>query len=439
MFDHHFSLLERGFPAECSEVTKRMLGQLRRPGALVVLLAVSFEPFGVFTVTQYLGIHLTLSEGQSMHPTHPGRAFGVSVPYFRSRPSRGDVVALPDPAGSAAHFGKRVIGLPGETVSISAEGVSINGRLLAEPYIVADPAPAETTWELAADEYFVMGDNRPASLDSRYFGPVQAEKLSRLGIVLPLAASDAWAVGFLASGLGVCLISSLTFAIAAARCGRSTRVRVVYGALGFCFWGLGLVIAWFRRPGRPGQDALATGGAAAPVELSRSLSWAIAISMGILSQAALFLLIPENGLNSTFAVVMVMVAPAAVTWLLRDRALYALQAESESRQWLITRVIKEHLFWFCIVVALAPAAPLEQAIALIVALAIELYGPVRARALEAYRPLVLPAVIVGLMTVFVPSPYGADRDVSVAVATVVVGFALYRAWAYRMRPALSAA
>jgi signal peptidase I len=88
------------------------------------------------------------------------------------------------PANSGEHLIKRVIGLPGEEIAVRDSHVYINGQPLDEPYInestFSSSCPKET-WEkgraLAADEYFVMGDNRNHSRDSRCFGPILREHI----------------------------------------------------------------------------------------------------------------------------------------------------------------------------------------------------------------------------------------------------------------------
>ena len=100
---------------------------------------------------------------------------------------RGDIVVLHPPAGwednDDTPFIKRVIGLPGDTVSIHDGSVYVNGEALDEDtYTIRDragdaqPTTAldETdTWTVGADELFVMGDHREASADSRVFGPIK--------------------------------------------------------------------------------------------------------------------------------------------------------------------------------------------------------------------------------------------------------------------------
>ena len=94
-----------------------------------------------------------------------------------SDPSRGDIVVFQAPpqtarrCGEGGTFVKRLIGLPGETVSERRGRVFVDGRPLDEPYI--EHRDAQTgTWRVPEGEYFFMGDNRPESCDSRQWGSV---------------------------------------------------------------------------------------------------------------------------------------------------------------------------------------------------------------------------------------------------------------------------
>ena len=95
------------------------------------------------------------------------------------------------PFGTDRDFIKRIIGLPGETVTILSGQVTVNGELLQEPYIAAAPR-YNGTWTAAADEYFVLGDNRNNSSDSHSWGVLQREFLIGRALVVywPLDALE---------------------------------------------------------------------------------------------------------------------------------------------------------------------------------------------------------------------------------------------------------
>jgi signal peptidase I len=116
-------------------------------------------------------------EGSSMQPNfHTGQLVIVNrFAYFFKKPERGDVVVLHNPRNPQEDFIKRVIGLPGEYVSIKAGRVSVNGLLLEEPYIAKFCSiGCDGAWQVGPDEYFVLGDNRSSSHDSHSFGPIKA-------------------------------------------------------------------------------------------------------------------------------------------------------------------------------------------------------------------------------------------------------------------------
>jgi len=114
------------------------------------------------------------------------------------KPSRGDIVILKDPFDSSMDFVKRVIALPGEQLRISEGKIYIDGHLLDEPYLPQTepwvtsnnwpPPGSESDGTIPAGHYFVMGDNRNHSSDSRVFGPIRLDQIeSRAWIrLLPL-------------------------------------------------------------------------------------------------------------------------------------------------------------------------------------------------------------------------------------------------------------
>lgn len=117
-------------------------------------------------------------DGDSMYPTfRPNDIVLARTSFLKSE--RGDVVVFTDDRGDRVV--KRIIGLPGETVTLYRGCVYINSQRLSEPYLakhtytfksdIRNERPAE--WQLGANQYFVLGDNRIESRDSRNFGPVE--------------------------------------------------------------------------------------------------------------------------------------------------------------------------------------------------------------------------------------------------------------------------
>ncbi|MCU0660435.1 MAG: signal peptidase I [Candidatus Pacebacteria bacterium] len=117
--------------------------------------------------------------GTSMVPTFASGDYLIidQISYRFEEPARGDVVVFKYPKDTKKYFIKRIIGLPGETVEINGSAVKIyndahpNGFILDEPYIANQSANFSKT-VVSDDSYFVMGDNRPASSDSRFWGLV---------------------------------------------------------------------------------------------------------------------------------------------------------------------------------------------------------------------------------------------------------------------------
>lgn len=123
--------------------------------------------------------------GASMAETfHTGEYLIVDqVSYYLHDPSRGDVVIFRYPRDVSKYFIKRVIGLPGDTVIIEDSKVMIKneanpeGFYLEEPYVRSMRTPERIEQVLGNREYFVMGDNRDESSDSRAWGVLQKERI----------------------------------------------------------------------------------------------------------------------------------------------------------------------------------------------------------------------------------------------------------------------
>ncbi|WP_034452117.1 signal peptidase I [Butyrivibrio sp. AE2032] len=111
--------------------------------------------------------------GSSMEPTLQDRDSLLvdKVSYRFHDPDRFDIIIFPYKYGDKQYFIKRVIGLPGETVRVDYDGnIYINGNILEENYgaeVIIDPGVAATEITLGEGEFFVMGDNRNHSMDSR--------------------------------------------------------------------------------------------------------------------------------------------------------------------------------------------------------------------------------------------------------------------------------
>lgn len=135
-----------------------------------------------FLIIHFVG-QRTVVNGVSMQPTlSDGDNLIVDKLSYRFRdPDRFDVIVFPQ--GDGRYFIKRIIGLPGENVRIDEDGsIYIDGEKLSESYgkeVIQDPGLAKDGIELGADEYFVLGDNRNDSMDSRMaeVGPIVGERI----------------------------------------------------------------------------------------------------------------------------------------------------------------------------------------------------------------------------------------------------------------------
>jgi signal peptidase I len=161
---------------------------LRRLGAFFLdILEVIVFAVGIFFFVYLLIMRPHKIKGQSMLPNFPDAEYLLTekVSYYLHKPQRGDVIVFTPPVSELDEFIKRIIALPGERVMIKEGHIYINGNLLKESYIPDDfrteggsylAEGAEIT--VPNGQYFVMGDNRPHSSDSRFWGPITPKQIS---------------------------------------------------------------------------------------------------------------------------------------------------------------------------------------------------------------------------------------------------------------------
>lgn len=134
-------------------------------------------PFRLFIAQPFI------VSGASMSPTFETGQYLIidELTYRFENPKRGDVVILKKPREESEYLIKRIIGLPGETVIIKSGVVSVKDSY-DKITVIEEPHVKNTSFEnfevsLGASEYFVMGDNRPVSLDSRLVGPIPRDHI----------------------------------------------------------------------------------------------------------------------------------------------------------------------------------------------------------------------------------------------------------------------
>ena len=143
------------------------------------LACILFWSILLYFVCQRYVVSLGIVAERSMLPLlSEGEYFLVNkYIYHFVRPQRGDVVVLRRNAATSDQYVKRVIGLEGEVLRITSGRVYVNGRLLAEPYVLGGTFPDFGPYRIPVGSYFVMGDNREQSEDSRWFGSVALREI----------------------------------------------------------------------------------------------------------------------------------------------------------------------------------------------------------------------------------------------------------------------
>lgn len=161
-------------------------------GAVLDIIETVVVALSIFLVVYLFFMQPHQVNGQSMEPTFLSGEYVLTdkVSYQTGEPQRGDVVVFhaPEaagcPQGTGCDFIKRIIGLPGDTLSVHDNAIYINGQPLPEPYIPPEniTKAGEFTFGgreiyLGENEYFAVGDNRLFSSDSRVWGPIGKQNI----------------------------------------------------------------------------------------------------------------------------------------------------------------------------------------------------------------------------------------------------------------------
>jgi signal peptidase I len=154
----------------------------QNPACRLLTAVVSAAFLGIAASHAFIG-SVAVVEGASMMPNYPPSTHLYVTPISTDL-ERGDVVLLDD--GKEDYAVKRIVALPGETIQLWRGAVFINRKLLVEPYLPAHtytfPVERErrgATFILGDREYFVLGDNRSKSVDSRTYGAVERNQIKK--------------------------------------------------------------------------------------------------------------------------------------------------------------------------------------------------------------------------------------------------------------------
>jgi signal peptidase I len=152
----------------------------------LLIFVVLFSWLSYFLISHFIFMTVQI-QGNSMSPTllDGDRYLLFRCPYLWRAPRQGEIVVIRDPEDQGLSI-KRIVARPNDLVEIRADGVYVNGTRLAEPYLASFAALATGDFHvkptrLGPDDYFVLGDNRPRSADSRTYGPVPRKAI--LGLI----------------------------------------------------------------------------------------------------------------------------------------------------------------------------------------------------------------------------------------------------------------
>jgi signal peptidase I len=164
------------------------------------LLRTILQPLGVAVALGFLvraAVHIYAIPSASMAPTLEAGDQIVVTPYVRSAPERGDVIVFESLLAADELMVKRVIAVPGDLIDSRLGRVRISGYTLPEPYLLRQVSSGAVAAQIVpADSYFVMGDNREDSSDSRSWGVVPRSRIvGRARLVLWTSSRSTGTVG----------------------------------------------------------------------------------------------------------------------------------------------------------------------------------------------------------------------------------------------------
>lgn len=170
-----------------SGITGKIWNFTKRVGIILLIAGLSYGAFNFFTAYVIQSVHVV---GQSMSPTlHDNGNYVLNRWVYHVRdPKPSEIVVLRDPEDNCFAI-KRIVAKQGDTVLVKSGHLFVNGKELIEPYLpdgtstFTGPRVNEQMWICGINQYFVLGDNRNNSADSRSYGTVPRQSI--LGMVTP--------------------------------------------------------------------------------------------------------------------------------------------------------------------------------------------------------------------------------------------------------------